>query len=268
MNVNVVLVGVLLLLNSVDAIACVESEKIGYWWYCEPEVEEENIRKELPPPPAHSEMMKMHPDDLEAKMELYLKEAVWKTTPEKVLNYYMVMDVTRKKSLAFTAVSNLVMLKNPELNAWGQYVKTNPGRRALTKARQSETNQILTQFRNKYALIIFTTETCHFCYTQKATLKYFTERHGWAVREVDINKYPAMAARFNVQTTPLTILIKKDSDDWMPIAVGEEALPTIEENTYRAIRYLGGQTTPAQFLNMQYQDGGVKDPNNSIRAQR
>ncbi len=268
MNMTLSLSAFLLLVNSTMAVGC-DDEKLGYWWYCEPESEamEKTPREELPPPPPHAKMMEMHPDNIATLQQDYLKEAVWKTTPENVLNYYRVMDVSRKKSLAFTSVSHLVMLENPELNAWGQYAKTNPGRRELTKVRQTTTNQALSRFRNHYALIVFTTETCPFCRTQKGVLKYFSERHGWTVREVDINQRPSAASRFNVQVTPLTILVKKGSDAWMPIAVGEEALPTIEDNAYRAIRYLSGETSPTQFLNMEYQDGGVKDPLVTMRGQ-
>ena len=46
----------------------------------------------------------------------------------------------------------------------------------------------------------------------------------------------------------------------MPVAIGEEALTTIESNVYRSLRYLNGETAPDQFLQMHHQDGGVTDP--------
>jgi len=238
------------------------SQAKGYWFYCVKETEDEakEVRKELPPPPAHSEMMSMHPDDLSELQEKYLKEAVWKPQPQKVLAYYTIQDVIRRKSLGFTSVSQVVMLENPAMNAYGQYNKTNPGRNVRTKVRQEETSRRLQQFRKNYALVMFTQQTCPFCYTQRNILNHFSQRHGWNVREIDIRKYPNAAAKFNVTMTPVTIVISKDSEKWMPIAVGEEALPTLEDNAYRAVRYLKGETSPDQFLNMQYEMGGINDP--------
>lgn len=257
------------------AAACDEESKVGYWWYCEPESSEENEetlefpeRKPLAAPPAQQEMMKMHPDDIAVLQERYLKEAVWQTTPQNVLNYYRVLDVTRKKSLAFMNVTNLVMLKNPELNAYAQYTKTNPSRKALTQHKTAELRAMLAHHQNNYGLILFTKSTCIYCKSQYATLASFSDRHGWPMKAIDIDEDPVAAVRFNVSTVPVTIIVKKGSDNWMPVAVGDEALTTIEMNVYRGIRYLNGDTTPSQFLQMEHDDYSVSDPDYVTEARR
>lgn len=275
-KINFVLIGLLLLtannINSNPAYAeereCSDGPKKGYWFYCKEPVEETDeekiVRKELPNPPPHEEMMKMHPDDLKVLQEEYLKEAVWKSEPEKVLNYYMVHDVIRRKSLAFTAVSQVVMLQNPDLNVWGQYSKTNPGVSEAKRVRQETTTVGLSKYRQNYALLVFTKPTCGYCSIQKSILAHFSERHGWHVKEIDITRNTQAATRFNINYTPVTIVIERNSDNWMPVAVGEEPLPSIEENTYRAIRLLRGDTSPTQFFNMDFEDGGVYDPSSNI----
>jgi len=235
----------------------------GYWFYCEkpsPDDAAMETRQALPPPPPHAQMMAMHPDALEKLQQRYLKEAIWQPQPQKVLAYYTVQDVIRRKSLAFTAVSQVVMLENPTMNAYGQYHKTNPGRNKRTQIRQQETRQHLSQYRDHFGLVVFTEPSCGFCTTQKNILSHFGRRHGWRLREIDIKKHPEAAAKFGVQMTPVTIVVSRNHQQWMPIAVGEEALPVLEDNAYRAIRYLNGETRPEQFLNMHYEMGGINDP--------
>jgi conjugal transfer pilus assembly protein TraF len=103
-----------------------------------------------------------------------------------------------------------------------------------------------------------------FCRTQYAVLSVYSDRHGWPVKTIDIDKNPAAAARFNITTVPVTVVVKKGSDQWMPVAVGQEALTTIETNVYRAIRFLRGDTSPSQFLQMAHEDGSVSDPDRTF----
>jgi len=244
------------------AHACDEDKK-GYWWYCEPETDiQEHVpeRQPLPAPPSHQTMMKMHPDDIQKMQEDYLKQAVWQTTPEHVLNYYKVLDVARRKSLAFTSVTELVMLENPNLNAWGQYQKTATARKAVTQHKAANIQTSLVAQRAEYGLIFFTRPDCPFCRGQANVLAYFSDKYGWPVQAVDISQQPDLATRFNIDYVPLTILAKKGSEAWMPVAVGEEPLTTLEANVYRAIRYLSGKTSADQFLQMEFQDGTALDP--------
>lgn len=252
---------------SQQVLAC-DDTKVGYWWYCEPETKEDPHaipeREPLPPPPTQQAMMQMHPDDIDSLREQYLKEAVWQTSPNNVRNYYQVLDVARKKSLAFANVTKLVMLQNPDLNAYGQYTKTNPGRKALNQHKAAQIRAALTHYKNEFGLILFTQKSCIFCRSQHAVLGSYSDRHGWPVKTIDIDHNPVAAARFNVTTVPVTMIVQKSTDKWMPVAVGEEALTTIEFNVYRGIRYLNGDTTPSQFLQMEYEDGSISDPDHLV----
>ena len=204
--------------------------------------------------------MQMHPDELAKLQDQYLKQAVWRLEPQNVQEYYQVVDAARKKSLAFTALSGLVMLQNPELNAWGQYQKTNPGRKAVTQQHNAQINALLRQQNDQFGLLLFTRPGCVFCQSQHVVLSAFAERHGWPIKTIDVQQNPLMAARFNIDYVPVTILAQKASEAWMPVAVGEAPLTTVEASVYRAIRYLQGKTTPRQFLQLEYQDGSVIDP--------
>lgn len=237
------------------------TERFGYWWYEEPSPTSlDDTQFALPPLPSQTELMTYHPKQLEKILEERLDYAVWKGEPEAILNYYKVQDVARRKALMFTALTEYVMLKNPALNAKSQYHITNAGRKHETNIRKTQISQQFIAQKDDYALVVFTKPSCEYCPTQAATLAYFADRHGWTVKNINIEDNIESAARFNVTTTPMTILIQKASKDWMPIAVGLAPVTTIEDNTYRAIRLLSGDITPQEYITPEHQRGGFFDP--------
>lgn len=262
------LLAAILAVLSVQTMAMVgtTSEKRGYWWYMETPKEEPTEeetkpeRQELPPLPSRAELMDMHPDDLSEMQEKYQKQAVWRPTPEHVRDYYIVQDVIRRKAVAYMAVTGLVMLQNPDLNVAKEYPITGPGRKAVTRVRKQTLGNALQGYRKKYALIMFSKRGCEYCVVQQQALKLFQDRHGWVIKEVDIERSPQAGQRFGVEFTPMTILIERGSKNWMPVAVGVESVPVIEENIYRGIRLLRGDTAPEQFYTLEYEEGGTFDP--------
>lgn len=246
-----------------------ESEKKGYWFYKEPPpaeeppVEPDPTQKQyadLPPPPPESELMNMHPKQVEKLIDDYRQYALWKTTPQNVAWYYELQDHARRRSRAFMNVSQMVMLQNPQLNMKTTNPTNVPGIEAKTTQRRNDLNERLAIERENAALVLLTRHECGMCAAQKGVLRYFQQKHGWEVREIDIGDRPDVAARFATDYTPTTVVIFRGSDDWMPVAVGVEALPQVEESTYRAIRLLRGETTPQQFTMQGIHKGSVLDP--------
>ena len=255
----------LLVAGSLNAATDDKPDKQGYWWYEEPVIESEEEMLEVqefptPPLPSQETMMKMHPTQLEELLDQHRDYAVYKLTPETTANYYKVQDVARRKSRAFTSLSSYAMLQNPELNARGAYPVNNPGRKELKRNNELLINNKIARFRNNYALVFLTAESCPYCKVQRSTLKYFRDRHGWTIKEIDIERVPDAALRFNTRVTPMTILIERNSERWMPITVGVESLSVIEQNTYRAIRLMRKEISPEQFFTNENQDGGFFDP--------
>ncbi|WP_257291429.1 conjugal transfer protein TraF [Endozoicomonas sp. ONNA1] len=241
------------------------ADKKGYWWNEEPVPDEEEAlieEKEYSPPPLPSQqkMMDMHPQQLEKLLDQHRDYALYKLTPEATTNYYLVQDVARRKARAFTALSSYVMLQNPELNARGSYPVNNPGRKAQKQVNEQQMNHKIARYRNNYALVFLTTKTCPYCKVQRNILKYFRDKNGWAIKEIDIDQVPDVALRFNAKVTPMTLLIERGSERWMPITVGVESLSVVEQNTYRAIRLLRGEIKPEQFFTNESQEGGYFDP--------
>ena len=239
--------------------------KPGYWFYKEPpppppEGEEPQEFPELGPPPDEKALLSMHPKQVEKLIEQYRQHALWKMSEREVTWYYQLQDFARRRSRAFMNVTDVVMLQNPALNMNTSYPTNMPGMNARQVQRDSSMSQRLAQERQAAALILLTRPECGFCEAQRGTLKYFQEKHGWEIREMDLNRRPDLAARFATNYTPTTIVIFRGTDKWMPVAVGVETVPRIEEAVYGAVRMIRGETSADQFTLQEFQDGGVLDP--------
>lgn len=243
-----------------------DNEKKGFWWYesapevTDPKTDDKPADDTLPPLPSPEALAQLHPEALERLLDERLNFAVWKKTPEAVRDYFVVQDVVRRNALAFTALTKYVMLSEAELNVRAQYPITPAGRKAATQLRAGTLQRALAGARDDYALVLFSTDTCPYCPVQQATLARFSEKHQWTVQRIDIDDNPAAQARFDITVTPMTILIERGSQRWLPVAVGIEALPVIEDNTYRAVRLLRGEISAQQFILAEYNDGGFFDP--------
>lgn len=247
-------------------------EKKGFWWKKEPppevesaEVDKDVEYKDLPPPPTDDELVKMHPRQVEKLISDYKAYAVWKVTPEAVGWYFDLQDFARRRSLAFTSTTELVMLQRPDLNINTSYPTTVPGRDARLRTREATLTSRLAADRQKAALVLLSRKGCEFCQAQRAALKYFQEKHGWEIKEVDIEERPDLAAKFATDYVPTTILIFRNSSDWQPVSIGVEAVPKIEEGVYRSLRLQAGETTHEQFIVKEEEDGGVFDPTRRLK---
>ena len=244
------------------------AEKVGFWWYEDPvEKPKEENPYELPPLPSQQALAQLHPKELRKVITERKEYALWKKTPDAVADYYRVIDVARKNAVTFTGLSELVMLQNADLNARSQYPIIPAGRKAATENHQATISNKLAEQQANYALLFFTTQTCPYCKVQRNINKLFIDRYQWAIKEIDIEKNPEAVARFAIQTTPMTLLIERNSERWLPVAVGVEPIPTLETNVYRSIRLLRGEVDEKQFIVNEYEQGGFFDPEHYAERQ-
>ncbi len=246
------------------------SERRGFWHYSECETEEPDAGPEMdepvpeyaapPPLPSRAELMTMHPLKLKELIDEHLNFAIWKQTPEAAEDYYTLTDIARRKAAGFTALSKFVMMTNPELNARSQYAVTQEGRNVSKRNRKERIRDLLSEHRSDFALVMFSQRQCDFCRIQLGTLKLFQDSHGWPMAVIDRDENPEQAARHNVSITPYTIIIEKESGRWLPVSVGAEPLPDIENGVYRAVRYLKGDINEQQYITDENDQGGFFDP--------
>lgn len=255
-----------LALMFLPCVASATSEsKHGLFWYDTPPKPAEEVgREEYPRPvvPDAETLFKMHPKQIRKLLNDTLEYAVYALTPEATLDYYKVQDAMRRKSAAFTNLAGYVMLQQPRMNGAMDYPVTKPGNAVRAKQLDQQITHKIRESRDGYALIYFTQPDCAYCVQQSQILSNFQRETGWLIKEVDILRQPEAAAKFNVDRTPVTVLIKKGAgaNDWMPVSVGIDSLSNLKGNLYRLIRQLNGEAAPQQFYMDESQANGFFDP--------
>jgi len=235
----------------------------GWYWYENDELPEEK-ENELP---EMDVLWNMHPDELSAVVQAVTKKAVQDPSEENVLNYLKMMDIARRKSVAFSSVVAFVGQKNPQYASnENAYPTTAPGQRALQEQRETDINQTILNNMDDFAIIMFTSEGCGFCDSQSGILEYFNNMFAWQVREIDINENPAMAERFQIEITPSLIIVHRETGDFIPLSAGVVSMNDLKSRVYRSIRYLKGGADPEQWLMHEYERNRGGDPLEHINA--
>lgn len=241
-----------------------QNPKHGLFWYETPKKAEDIKEEEKHPQPvipSSEDMFKMHPKDIQALLDDTRDYAVYKLTPDAVLDYYKVQDVARRKAAAYTNLTGYVMLENPQYNAAQDYPITNPGTAEKKRERDQAVNANLMKNNNDYALLYFTEPNCGLCVQQSHILENYQRDTGWYVKQIDIKEHPEVLTKFKIEHAPVTILIKKNTaEKWMPVSVGVDSLDSLRTSIYNMTRVLNGESDPRQFFTNEKQQGGFFDP--------
>jgi conjugal transfer pilus assembly protein TraF len=263
-----------------------ESDKPGYYWHKdqrpavvekpdpkapvkpkeeeakpEPQVKKEPTRR-LPKMADYTKQMlwDMHPDDFQALLEDFKKKAVMTLTEKDIGEYLEMQDLARRKALAYTNVSQMVVQKRPEISLEKDYPTADPGKYGRAGVANSEREDRINASRDNFALLYFYRNDCQYCNTQSEVMRMFVRNHGWTVRPVNIAEAPILATKFNVTIVPTVVLIKKGVDDFTPIATGVVALNQIDIRVFSGIRLMNGEIKPEQYFMGDFERGGGFDP--------
>src|SRR3546814_9379535 len=99
---------------------------------------------------------------------------------------------------------------------------------------------------SEFALVMFSRSTCGYCRVQWPIIQRFQEEMGWQVTLMDLDKRPDVSARFGVEITPTTMIIRRGSQQRMIIASGVAAYPHLAQMAYPAVRLLCGDRSEEQ----------------------
>ena len=111
----------------------------------------------------------------------------------------------------------------------------------------------------EFALVMFSRTSCGYCRVQWPILQRFQEETGWQIIREDLDRRPELGARFGVEVTPTTMVIRRNSAQRMVIANGVEAFPTLIQTAYQAVKLLSGDIRPEQFLTGAGEENGFFD---------
>lgn len=237
----------------------------GYWWYQppprpaphEPAGEPDELVKPAIPPMA--ELARLPPARIRKLIEAQRDYAATVLSVEAVADFWKLEDFARRKARAFAGVTQIAMLQHPELNSKSANPMVGDARDRMTAQKDALRRQYLRAHGSEFALVMFSRASCAYCRVQWPILQRFQEETGWQVSRIDLDQRADLAARFGVEVTPTTMVIRRNSAQRMVIANGVEAYPNLVQTAYNAVRLLSGDIRPEQFLTGAGEEDGFFD---------
>lgn len=116
----------------------------------------------------------------------------------------------------------------------------------------SENNQIISmlqQNKKNFALLYFVQPGCIYCQHQMPVMNEFQKETDWYIKTIDIVQNPEVRSKFNVNGTPVIVLIKKNAgaNNWQAVSIGYSPLNTLRADIYKLVRIFNGLTPQGQF---------------------
>lgn len=233
----------------------------GYWWYQAPEPEAPKIAEPIEKPniPPMAELATWTPPRIRKLIEEQRDYAATVLTIDAVADFWRLQDFARRKARAFAGLTQIAMLQHPELNAKSANPMVGDARAQLAAQKDSIRTSYLRAHANEFALVMFSRAACGYCRVQWPIIQRFQDEAGWQVTRIDLDQRPEAGARFGVEVTPTTMLIRRGGAQRMIVATGVEAYPNLAQMTYQAVRLLRGDIRPEQFMNGPGEDAGFFD---------
>ncbi len=142
--------------------------KRGWWWYEKEPVKAKNkkVKEKTTAAPvptlkdyAMKQLWNMPTPQLRALLNAFLDKAVQYPTEQNVKNYYVVLDIVRRKALSFANTAAYVWQKYPGLSTAKDYPVAAPGRNAMARQEFSEVESTIEAARDDFALLYFYSPT-------------------------------------------------------------------------------------------------------------
>ncbi|GGN57426.1 conjugal transfer protein TraF [Novosphingobium indicum] len=238
--------------------------KQGYWWYAPPPKPEQQKPDEgdplaRPVIPPMAELASWTPPRIRKLIEDQRDYAATVLTVEAVADFWRLEDFARRKARAFAGLTQIAMLQNPALNSKSANPMVGDARAELTAHKDQVRQRYLRARANEFALVMFSRTTCGYCRVQWPIVQRFQDDMGWQVTLMDLDRRPDLGARFGVEVTPTTMIIRRNSSQRMVIAAGIEAYPNLAQMAYQAVKLLTGDIRPEQFMTGAGEEGGFFD---------
>lgn len=112
-----------------------------------------------------------------------------------------------------------------------------------------EVNNALFQNRNSFALLYFVQPGCVYCQHQQPVIEQFQKDTNWYVKTIDITQNPEVKSKFNINGTPVIVLIKRNAgaSNWQAVSIGYSALNTLRTDVFNLVRLFNGHTSQSKY---------------------
>ena len=243
-----------------------EDRERGYYSYevySQPGDQDTHALLERPdtlPEYSYDQLWNMPIKQLNRYVEDVTSKAVQTASKKDVERYLMVVDLARRKSLAFAGAVGLYGQLNPHYSISDVAPITIPGQKASVQMQHDEISRLISQARDEFGLVMFTRVNCSYCEAQRGILNYFFAKYHWPIKEIDIDESPDLPTRMGIETTPTIVIVEKETLASNFIHVGVLSLSDLEKRIYRTIKYMRGQIKPEQWAMYEYQKDSGADP--------
>ncbi|HPL63780.1 MAG TPA: conjugal transfer protein TraF [Syntrophales bacterium] len=247
--------------------------KRGWYWYEDPSRKAGKVKTEKKEIPSISlkglsdeELWSLDADSFSTLREAITKQAVSDPADEENLgDYVRILDITRRRSLAFANAYQAYLSKKPEFNMASASPLAEPGRMAVVREKMGEISRKIREARDDFALIFFQQAGCSFCKEQQKILELFVQEYGWDIKSVDVGGRRDVADAFSIPTTPMLLLVSRESGEHLYVSAGVAGKAEIEDSLYRMIRLLKGEISPEEYSAYEFQRGGPFDVKAPLR---
>ncbi len=108
---------------------------------------------------------------------------------------------------------------------------------------------LLFKNRKNFALLYFVQPGCVYCQHQLPVMERFQKETNWYVKTIDIIQTPEVRSKFNINGTPVIVLIKKNAgaNNWQAVSIGYSPLNTLREDVFRLVRLFNGLDPQSKF---------------------
>lgn len=110
-------------------------------------------------------------------------------------------------------------------------------------------SNMLYENREKFALLYFVQPGCVYCQHQLPVMEQFQKETDWYIKTIDIIQNPEVRSKFNINGTPVIVLIKKNAgaSNWQAVSIGYSPLNTLRSDVYNLVRLFNGQGTQRNY---------------------
>ncbi|MCC4252503.1 conjugal transfer protein TraF [Sphingobium naphthae] len=247
---------------ALPAAAAPPDDKTGYWWYAPkapPQEQKAADEPEKPVIPPMKELASWTPPRIARLIAEQRDYAATVLTVDAVADFWRLEDFARRKARAFAGLTQMAMLAHPELNSRSANPMVGDARSEQLKEKDEARRVYLRANAGSFAIVMFSRASCGYCRIQWPIIQRFHDEMGWQVAQMDLDKRPDLAARYGVEVTPTTMIIRRSSEQRMVIANGVEAYPAIAQMAYQAVRLLLGDIRAEQFMTAPGEEGGFFD---------
>jgi len=178
---------------------------------------------------------------------------------EAMKEYFVLLDLSRPKSLAWANSNQAFLMQHPECNTASAIPSAAPGQVAMTGMQRGEIEGYFRGAQGNYGLLFFHSPNCKLCTAQKGILNFFLQKYGWDIKGINTKTNPEAATAFNVETVPTLIIASRLTGKQLTVSVGVSTLTEIEEAVYRGVRLLANDN-PGNFSTYDFERGGLLDP--------